>query len=115
MNMAARRNELFVEVIDHARSLLSELGIEPERADQCAHALADMLCEHWGGQVIGIPKDHAIKLSAREREIALLHNQGVGKDVIARRYQITQRAVNRILHRIAARDHVDAQLDLFAG
>lgn len=115
MSMAQRRAELLADVIDHASAALRELGVDGAHADQCAHALADHLAEHWGGQVISIPQDYAVKLSAREREIVALHKSGIPKDELARRYRIAYRSINRLLHRASTRDAVDAQLDLFGA
>lgn len=113
--MAGRRAELLADVVDHTAVVLAELGIDRDRAEMCGSALADYLAEHWGGQVISIPVDHAVRLSRRERAIVDERDRGVSLAEIARRYHITENGLRKLLRRVARRNAVDAQLPLFAS
>lgn len=113
MTMADRRAELLADVVDHTAVVLSDFGIDRERAEMCGSALADYLAEHWGGQVISIPVDHAVRLSRKEREIVAARDSGMALAEIARRYHITENGLRKLLRRVARRNAVDAQLPLF--
>ncbi len=115
MSMAERRAELLEDVIVHAAAVLADLGIDKARADHCSTALADYLAEHWGGQVISIPVDHAVRMSRREREILLDRQAGMSPHQIATKYKMTESGVRKMLRRSDRRNAVDAQIDLFAS
>lgn len=114
MSMAQLRAELLTDVMAHVEATLRELGIDAPRADHCGHAIADMLAEHWGGQVISMPVDHAYKLSLRERQI-LDALKCSSKSEVAMRYGITISGINKLIQRARRRHVEDAQIDLFAA
>jgi Mor family transcriptional regulator len=111
--MAARRAELLEDVHAHVLDLLRDLGIDQDTADQCGSAVADRLCEHWGGQVISFPQDSAYKMSLREQQIVAELKAGMGKSELAMKYRITMRGLNMLLRRATQRHQLDAQPDLF--
>ena len=113
MSMAERRAELLADVSAHAAEVLRTLGLDPKRAEHCGHALADHLAEHWGGQVISIPVDHAMHLSLRERDILAAREAGKSPHEIAREFGMTESGVRKLLKRAARRNAVDAQMPLF--
>lgn len=113
--MSELRAELLADVAAHVESLMRELGIDATRAEHCGCAVADLLSEHWGGQVISVPVDHAYRLSMREREIVDAHKAGASKAELVNRYNITISGLNKLLRRAHRRHIVDAQIDLFSG
>lgn len=115
MSMADRRAELFTDVIAHVGKQLRDLGIDAQRADQIGHALADHLAEHWGGQVISIPVEHAIKLSVRDRQILSDRAEGMSIAQLSAKWKLTDSALRYLFRRWAKRDLVDAQQDLFGA
>jgi Mor family transcriptional regulator len=113
MSMAQQRAELLTDVMAHVAATLRELGIDADRADQCGHSIADRLAEHWGGQVICYPVDHAYRLSLRERQILDEYKAGAGKNELAMKYVMTLRGINYLLKRAPRRHLEDNQPDLF--
>ena len=113
MTMEAKRAELLADIEAHTTEQLIELGIDPAKAEHAACCLADHLAEHWGGLVFTMPKDHAYRLSQREREILDLHSHGMRLPELAKRYGMTERGVRKLLARSARRHVVDNQMGLF--
>ena len=114
MSMAQVRAELLTDVMAHVEATLRELGIEPSTAMHAGHAVADMLAQHWGGQVVSYPVDHAYKLSLREREILEARAKGATPAELAFKYHMTTRGISILLKRAQRRHVEDAQIDLFA-
>jgi Mor family transcriptional regulator len=114
VSMADRRAELLADVMAHVAAVLADLGIDPERADHCGHALADHLADHWGGQVISYPVDSSYKLSQRERLVLADRDGGMSLVELAFKYQMTESGLRKLLRRAPRRHQVDAQIDLFA-
>lgn len=112
--MAQLRAELLTDVMSHVEATLCELGVDGLKADHCGHAIADMLAQHWGGQVISMPVDHAYKLSQRERQI-LDALKCCSKSEASMRFGITINGLNKLLRRAARRHVEDAQIDLFGA
>lgn len=113
--MEVRRAELFDDMIAHAAQILRELGVDQTAAEHAGTALADHLAEHWGGQVISIPVDFALRLSQREREILADHKAGMTRAELARKWKLTENGVGKLLRRAQRRNAIDSQLDLFDG
>jgi Mor family transcriptional regulator len=111
--MHARRNELLAEVAACAADTALALGLPEDVASQVGAAVADALADHWGGQVITIPKDHFYRLSKRDRVILEEHRQGTGYAALAKRYRMTERGIRALVRRARIRDrHLD-QRELF--
>ncbi|WP_325279200.1 Mor transcription activator family protein [Tahibacter sp.] len=110
--MAERRAELLQDMVEQTKTFLSDFGVAEPVAEQAAAGLADYLAEHWGGQVISIPKDQAYKLAARDREVVeAARTMSIAG--LAARFGICERAIRRLLKRASARATLDSQLDLF--
>lgn len=112
--MEVRRNELLAEVASYATETARDMGVAAEVADQIGAAIADCLADHWGGQVITIPKDHFYKLSKRDRVILDEHRQGVGFAALAKRHRMTERGIRTLIRRARTRDRDLDQRQLFA-
>lgn len=112
-SMESRRNELLAEVATCATETARDLGVAEDIAQQIGAAVADALADHWGGQVITIPKDHFYRLSQRDQRILEEHQKGAGFGALARRYSMTERGVRMLIRRARARDRLDSQKPLF--
>jgi Mor family transcriptional regulator len=112
MSMADRRAELLQDMVEQAKAFLLDHGIAEQLAEQAAAGLADYMAEHWGGQVISIPKDQAYKLVARDREVVEAART-MSIAALAARFGICERAIRRLLKRASARATLDSQLSLF--
>lgn len=112
--MAQVRAELLNDVMAHVEATLREIGIDAKVSEQCGHAVADMLAQHWGGQVVSYPVDHAYKLSLREREILAARAKGATPAELAFKYHMTTRGISILLKRAQRRHVEDAQIDLFS-
>ena len=111
--MAIRRNELLTEAAEQAAAAALELGLPKDRADQIGAAVADRLAENWAGQVLSFPKDHAYRLSLRDREILAAHREGASYAELCRKYDMTERGMRKLIRRAQLRDRDYNQLALF--
>ncbi|MGH8037044.1 MAG: Mor transcription activator family protein [Stenotrophomonas sp.] len=111
--MEARRSELLADAAAQAADTAREMGLSQDRADQIGAAVADRLAENWSGQVLSFPKDHAFKLSLREREILAAHRDGASYSELARKYDMTERGIRKLIRRAELRDRNLNQLGLF--
>lgn len=108
--MEHRRNELLADVAACAADAALGHGLPTDVANQVGAAIADALADHWGGQVITIPKDHFYRLSKRDRVILEEHRQGAGFATLAKRYRMTERGIRTLIRRARIRDrHIDQQ------
>ena len=114
-SMQARRNELLAEVACCAADTARDLGIAEDVALQLGAAVADALADHWGGQVITIPKDHFFRLSQRDRKILEEHRSGASYGLLARRHGMTERGIRILIRRARMRDRNLDQRDLFGA
>lgn len=103
------RNALLSDVAAGAAVVMQDHGIAIEVAEQAGAAIADLLADNWGGQVITVPKDHAFKLSIRDQEI-LAAFDGTNLPELAKRCNMTERGVRKLLVRAHKR-----QRDLYQG
>lgn len=109
--MEARRHQLLQEVADRATEAAQEIGIPAEVAAHVAAAVADFLCQHWAGQQITFPLRGAFGLSPRELAIAAEVNAGARPYEIARKYEMTERGVRKLIARLQERGHVRRPAD----
>lgn len=112
MSMEELRHELLADIATHTSSILLEHGVEPEVAEQAGVAMANHMAEHWGGQVISIPKDHFFKLSGRDLNV---FNEFTGNNHsdLARKYKLSSRAIYKIIARASRRETDKRQGKLF--
>lgn len=112
--MEVKRHELFEDVMSHVEQVLVAHDVKAFHASLAAAAVADRLADHWGGQNLTFPKDYRRKLTKRELQI-FDEWKGDNWSELARKYDIAERTVRRVIARIkaklkAARD--DAQMDM---
>ena len=89
---------LLVDIADNLVDLtMSRLGIPLEEAKAYSNAVAAYIADHWGGQLVYIPKDSAGKAMSRNAEI---YSKFVGDNQaeLAREYDLS---VDRIYNIIA--------------
>lgn len=104
VEMRIRRAELLDDVASQTVALLSEFGLAGDVATHVGHALADHIADHWGGQVLSIPKDASYKLSERERTILAEHRTGATIAALATKYGLSERGMRKLLKRALRRD-----------
>lgn len=100
-NMAIRRNKFLTDFMDWARSTLGH-HVSPEAADLIASDMTDRLTDHWGGQLINIPKDYHWKLSQRDAEIYAEFN-GYNYAELAKKHDMHERSLRKLLGRVRER------------
>ena len=100
-NMAIRRNQFLTDFMDWARSHLGH-HVSPEAADLIASDMTDGLVDHWGGQLINIPKDFHWRLSKRDAEIYAAFN-GYNLPELALKYNMHERSMRKLLNRVKKR------------
>lgn len=110
--MEAKRAELLADLAAHTAAVLQEIGIAGDLADHAGAALADYLADHWGGQVVSIPKDYYYRLSERERTI-LSAFSGNNFAELAKAYSITERGLRKLINRAIVRQRDLLQGNLF--
>lgn len=100
--MALERHELLSDVAKQVSLILKEYNIAEADADEVGNAVTNHLSEHWGGQVIIIPKDHIYKITQRDLEIfdKVTHNN---MHEVAKEYNLTINGLYRVLRRIRKR------------
>lgn len=112
--MAVKRHELFDDVMTHVEQTLVAHDIKAFHAGLAAAAVADRLADHWGGQNFTFPKDSRRKLTKRELQI-FDEWKGDNWGELARKYDIAERTVRRVIARIKAKlkaAREEAQLDM---
>ena len=100
--MAERRNELFEDLAQFVEQRLVEYGEPATKARVLANALVDYIADHWGGQMISIPKDHRRKLCMQEVEIYRQFN-GDNYGDLALKYGMGERGMRKLIARVNAR------------
>jgi len=112
MSMEKLRHELLTDLAEKASQLLRDFGIEADTSDQIGYALADHLAEHWGGQLISIPKNYAFKLIKRDLEIWERFN-GRNHAALAVEYGISVRGIYKVIQRVKRQQTALSQPGLF--
>lgn len=111
--MAALRNELLTDLANTVNQTLIEYGVTGELADQVGSAVADRVADHWGGQTIFIPKEHAFKIAKRDLEI-YTEFDGNNHSFLGRKYNLSVRTIYKIIERVRKQRIEDHnQMDLF--
>jgi len=112
VGMAALRHELLDDVVEQAKSVLSDHGVADDVAEQAATALAEHLAEHWGGQLINMPKNFLYKLAQRDR---VIYDEFNGRNIaeLARKYNMSARGIYKVIERAKKRVVKEKQPDLF--
>lgn len=107
-----KRNELYIDLIDHASSLLKDYGLECAAATHTATALANHLATHWGGSTICFPKDVAYNLAQRDLDIYKKFD-GRNHFQLAREFNLTENAIYRIVKQVREMTVKQQQPDMF--
>ncbi|MBX9831871.1 MAG: hypothetical protein K2X78_02355 [Burkholderiaceae bacterium] len=111
---AVRRHELLSDLFVTAERWLLEQDLAPEAASVTASGLVDHIVNHWGGQVISIPKDVRYMLTMRELEIYDQHT-GDNTAELARKYHMSLRGMNKLLNRIRSKIKAAREADAAPG
>lgn len=110
--MAALRHELLDDVVEQAKTILTDHGVATEVSEQAAVAIADHLADHWGGQLINFPKNFLYKLSQRD---TIIYDEFNGRNIaeLARKYGMSVRGIYKVINRAQKRAVKEKQPDLF--
>ena len=99
--MAHRRHQFLTDMIDVSSAHLAD-HLPAEAAQRVAESLADRLTDHWGGQLINIPKDFRRRQPEREAQISQEFN-GSNYGELAIKYDMCEHSVRKLLTRVKAR------------
>ena len=107
--MNKKRESLLADLVDYVERCLVDHEIPAEVAATTATSLAARLAGYWGGQNFTFPKDYMWKLGQIELEI---YDQvrGDNLDDVARRYNMSERGLRKLVARV--RDRLRAQARL---
>lgn len=110
--MAELRHELLVDLEHQVSCFLQSYGIKTDIAEHVATNLANHLADHWGGQLINIPKDHVYKIASRDLDIYKAFN-GRNHAELARGFGLSVRAIYDIIKRTEKLIRDETQGSLF--
>ena len=110
--MEGMRRELLADVAAHASEIAAAHGLRADIADLLGATIADHLAEHWGGQVISIPKDYYYKLSDTHLQI---YQEFTGQNhmELVRKYGISLQWIYKLIKRVGKRETDKRQGKLF--
>jgi Mor family transcriptional regulator len=110
--MEGMRRELLADVATHASEIAAAHGVKADIADLIGATVADHLAEHWGGQVISIPKDYHYKLSDLHLQI---YTEFTGNNhmELVRKYGISLQWIYKLINRVHKREVNKRQQKLF--
>lgn len=110
--MEALRHELLDGIVEAAKMLACDFGMESEKAEQLGNAIADWVADTHGGTTLVIPMDYHFHRSKRDFE---MYNKFTGHNYsqLARDYGIHDRSVRRIIGRIQKLIVKKSQADMF--
>lgn len=111
--MAARRAELYQHLAGVVEAAVREIGIAPDLAEHVGAIAVDAIAEDVGGEVLSFPKDSAYKLSQRELAILDEHRHGATFAELARRYNMGERGIRKLVKRAELRHPTMNQQELF--
>jgi Mor family transcriptional regulator len=110
--MEVKRHELLSDMAAHGTTILMDHGIPEDVAQQAALAIADHMAMHWGGQSFTFPKDYLFKMSGRD---LLIYKEftGANYDTLARKFDMTERGMRKLIDRVHKRELNKRQNRLF--
>lgn len=111
-HMAHLRHELLNDLVVQATDILAGCNIPNDKAEYCALAIANHMADHWGGLLIYFPKDDVFRIASRDIDIYNEFN-GTNHAELARKYDICQRTVYKIITKMRAQLNTKNQPDLF--
>lgn len=110
--MEQLRHELLSDLAAHVTQVLIDHGIDGRVADQAGTAAADHIADHWGGQLINIPKDYRYRIAERDLQM-WSEFSGANHSDLARRYGMTLRGVYKVIRRVRSHLQTSQQDALF--
>ncbi|MDZ7870745.1 MAG: Mor transcription activator family protein [Rheinheimera sp.] len=112
VGMAALRHELLDDVVEQAKNVLVDHGVDTDVSEQAATAIAEHLADHWGGQLINFPKNFLYKLAQRDR---VIYDEFNGRNIsdLARKFNMSVRGIYKVINRAQKRAVKEEQPDLF--
>lgn len=112
--MEEKRHALLTDISESVAGLGLEFGLTSEAAEQLGIAVADLICEKYGGQNFVFPKDHFFKLAKRDWQIHCDSN-GRNTGYLSQQYGLTEAVIRRILKRVQKSlvKRVQPDLDMF--
>lgn len=106
--------ELLADLAERITTQLIGQHVSDEGARQIGDEIATQMAAYWGGQLIYFPKGKFVLLSKRDRLIYAEftgHNQ---KD-LARKFDVSEQHIYRIIKAMRRSDLADRHGDLFAS
>lgn len=100
--MEVLRHELLSDFASHVAQVLLDHGIDEAIADQAGIAAADHIADHWGGQLVNVPKDYRYRIAERDLQV-WEEFRGNNHAELARRYGMTLRGVYKLISRVKSR------------
>jgi Mor family transcriptional regulator len=111
--MAAEKpgTELLNDLADRISQAIGH-HLDAEHAAQIGESIACAMAEHWGGQLIYFPKGKFLFLSKRDRQI-YAEFTGHNHKELARRHNVSEQHIYRIVKAMLRQDLDDRHGDLF--
>lgn len=104
---------MLLDLRDHACQLLKNLkSVDALAADQISNELMYQISQHWGGQSIYIIKDDTFQAEERDIQIYKEFN-GHNHTELAKKYDLTEVYIYRIVKRMAEQERNRMQPSLF--
>jgi len=110
--MKKKRNELLADLADVAERVFLEHDVSAAVATIAANAIINRLADYWAGQVISYPKDSPWRLAKLELEI-FDSFFGTNTDELARKYDMTESGIRRLITRVRSKLTPPNQTGLF--
>lgn len=110
--MELLRHELLSDLASHVTQVLIDHGIDGSLADQAGTAAADHIADHWGGQLVNVPKDYRYRIAERDLQV-FSEFRGHNHAELARRHGMTLRGIYKLLSRVRSRVQDAQQEKLF--
>lgn len=105
--------ELLADLAERIATHLIEHQIQEEGARAIGDEIAVEMAAYWGGQLIYFPKGKFLILSKRDRQIYAEFN-GHNVKELARKYDVSEQHIYRIIKAMRRSDLASRHGDLFA-
>lgn len=110
----SRIPELIADLEAQTTAFLSAEQIPKHTAQIISRKLSRHLCSNWGGQLIYFPKNQSGELDERDKQIYAEFN-GCNHHELAKKYNLTEQRIYRIVGLAKQQFLVQSQQDLFGG
>lgn len=111
--MEEDRNMLLSELADHIFAEISGHGFSDELSEQLSVNIVDFISDHFGGHTLSFPKDLRFKRSRRNQLIYEDYNSGMRWGQLAKKYNMHDRTIKRIIRRLDKQIGEKLQPDMF--